>query len=238
MRIHLPGDWAASIAFTLAAGILVLMSLSPSAEMRVSAQGLAAVYAGIAIVCTACAIRGRAVKNGSTFFVWSDLGMDASAILFGTGLLYFGGLLLLWPFTGDVALGQILFGLAFGSGFLYFAFLFLLSARIAAFTTDHTIITYWGKPIPFFRHSYQAKDFAELEVQVQRAYAGTYGMITTWQRTYDVVAISQHKKITIGRASTESSARALLKELSTLTGISAHDFPHVEGADTVRSVSA
>jgi hypothetical protein len=237
MRIRLSGDWAAPLSFTLAGCILFIITLVNPAQAMPGTRLLGVFYLLLALAGSFFAARGREVPDNSTYYVRGDLGMDATAILFSTGLLWFGGLALLSPFTEPFRVGSMLFGCALGIGFLAFAYSFLMSTRLFVFTPDKRMITLLGKPFTFFRRTHEASHFSALEVRMHRAYAGTYGKITTWQRIYDVCAISPTKIIVVGAASDEISARKLLQEIHTLTGIPAHDFPSVSGKDVTQSVS-
>lgn len=237
MRIRLPGDWSAPVALALAGTAIVFVARGASTDALAGAWIVALVYGVLAAVTGVAALRGRAVDDGSTFSWWGSLGADRAGFFFGTGLLYFGGTLLVTPFSLHFSWGATVLSLAVATGFLIFAYQFLLAATIVAFTPAKEVIIMHGKSLTFWRTRHRLTDFTALEVRIRRAYAGTYGMMSTWQRIYDIAATSPRATITLGRETTREGAQRTLAELAQRTGLPAAPLPPVLGGDTTHSVS-
>ncbi len=240
MRVRIPGDFAVPVAFGCATGLLLalnLMATTAEPGTAPAAKILGVLYSVVTFVSFIAACFGRRLPDGATYYWWGDVGRDWFAVIGGAALLYFGGMMVVWSLMTQTEVGPVLLTVAFGIGFLWLAYMFLLRVRFVAFTQDKTILTFSGKPIIFRRQKFRCVDFTSLEVRTDRAYAGTLGMITTWQRQYDVYAVSPTSKVHIGRSTSEKTARQNLIELTKLTGLPAGEFPIAGGSDITRSVT-
>ena len=214
-QLHIPGDWAAPIAFALVAAGTFLRQSNVSAEYAIPGGNLIALAClVVAVLLAVAAQRGRSIEDSATYYYSG--GAPTSLVFVGFGTLF----LPLGTFAPVGALqvedwGGRIWGLGFSLGALWLAYTFLLKVQIVVFNVDKTFLTMQGKPWSFTRH-YKASEFSSLSMDVK--FSPRFNGVGNVKH-YCTYAMNGGKKVLLLRDTSTEKARETVKNITHLTGL-------------------
>lgn len=214
-KLHIPGDWAAPIAFALVAAGTFLRQINVSAEYAFPGGNLIALaFLAAAVFLAVAAVRGRSIEDSATYYYRDGNPTSFFFVAFGAGFLFMGILSLAFALQGK-DFGALIWALILSPGFLWVAHMCLLKVQIVVFNTDKTFLTMQGKPWSFTR-SYKVSDFSSLSVGVKFSprFNGAGNV-----KHYCTYAVNERKKVLLLRDSSIEEARGTVKNITRLTGL-------------------
>jgi len=215
-QLHIPGDWAAPIAFALVAAGTFLRELGVSAEYAFPGGNLIVLaLLAVAVFLAVAAVRGRSIEDSATYYYSDGNPTSFFFVAFGAAFLFMGIFTLAFVLQ-EKDFGALIWGLGFfGPGCLWVAHMCLLKLRIVVFNTDKSFLTMQGKPWSFTRH-YKTSDFSSLSMDVKFS-TRLNGAGNT--KHYCIYAVNEGKKVLLLRYPSVEKARETLKNITRLTGL-------------------
>lgn len=215
-QIHIPGDWAAPIAFVLVAAGTFLRELAVSAEYAFPGEKfISLAFLVVAALLSVAAVRGRSVEDSATYYYSDGKPTAFVFVAFGAGFLFMGALSLLFALQ-EKDFAALIWALILNLGFLWLAHMCLLKVQIVVFNTDKTFLTMQGKPWSFTRR-YKVSDFSSLSMGVE--YAASTGINASARRLYCTYTTSEGKKVLLLRDTSIEKAQETVKNITRLTGL-------------------
>lgn len=215
-QIHIPGDWAAPIAFALVAAGTFLRELAVSAEYAFPGGNfIALAFLVVAALLSVAAVRGRSIEDSATYYYSDAKPTEFVFVAFGAGFLFLAVLGLAFAIQ-EKYLGGIILALIMSSGAFYLVYIIILKVHIVVFNVDKTFLTMKGKPWSLTRH-YKASDFQSLHLGIQ--YDGKVARSHGPTKMYCTYAVNGEKKVLLLRDTTIEKARETVKNITHLTGL-------------------
>jgi hypothetical protein len=215
-QVHIPGDWAAPIAFALVAAVIFLRDIGVSDQYSMPAGNLiVGIFLVVAAFLAVAAVRGRSIQDSATVYYSDAKPTEFVFVAFGAGFLFLAVLGLAFAIQ-EKYLGGIILALIMSSGAFYLVYIIILKVHIVAFNTDKTFLTMKAKPWSLTRH-YKASDFQSLSMGIQYDATSVRGLGAT--RMYCTYAVNGEKKVLLLRDGTIEEARETVKNITRLTGL-------------------
>ncbi len=215
-QLHIPGDWAAPMAFALVGAGIFLRDMWASEQYDMPGGNIiAGIFLVVAAFLSVAAVRGRSIQDSATVYYSDAKPTEFVFVAFGAGFLFlavFG----LASVIQEKYLAGIVLALIMSYGVFYLVYIILLKVHIVVFNTDKTFLTMQGKPWSFTRH-YKASDFSSLSMGIQ--YDGKVARSHGPTKMYCTFAVNGEKKVLLLRDTSIEKARETVKNITRLTGL-------------------
>jgi hypothetical protein len=215
-QLHIPGDWAAPMAFALVGAGIFLRDIWASEQYDMpGGYIIALVFLTVATFLSVAAVRGRSIQDSATVYYSDAKPTEFVFVAFGAGFLFLAVLGLAFAIQ-EKYLGGIILALIMSSGAFYLVYIIILKVHIVVFNVDKTFLTMKAKPWSLTRH-YKASDFQGLSIGIE--YDGKVARSHGPTKMYCTHAVNEGKKVLLLRDTSIEKARETVKNITRFTGL-------------------